>query len=682
MNLRKLLSMLTVMAALPCALCGCIQQAVTGSPEITGTVEILPTPTATVRVDEINGIFVDAINGSDAGDGSRKAPFASVEKAMEKAGPGKTMYLADGVYYGTLKPVNGTEGQPFTVSALPGCKPVLTPTVPVTGFTRWKDSIYVADVSDIADSIDAERAQLFADTESLTEARWPNSGKSLRSIMEAPRALAGEGTDAETIVTPEAMPEGIVGAKAVVWPGENGVAGWICYTSRIKSAQGCVLKLEDRLDTPENYIGMNAYSPVKGNPFFLTGALCLLDAPGEYWYDAENKKVYVYMPEGDDPSAHTITMRGSSKAVQAKDARFINLQGLSFYGGGITLPEAEDCRIENCRVLFSDHFYASGYASYVLKSSNHITGKRNLITRCEFGYSAFNGITLGGEDNVFTDNIVHHSNYCGDDFAGLYVLKSSRCEISRNNITYSGRVHIYFTINTDYDACVIRGNYLYGHSRLTSDSGAFYTWSCNGGGTRLYNNFVDCGEKTENGTMSKCWDGLYLDNYCSNFTVDHNIVVGGTCGLRTNLSNENTLYANNTVIGSQYGYGIYSYPKDDAKTGKTRFYNNLFVALKGVDINYSGSENGQSVVYTGALKDGTVPCPVNPEQRIESGSNLRVSYIIENEGYQPADGSPAIDAGCVIEGITDGYLGDAPDIGAIEKGGKLFEYGATWSLEA
>ena len=67
MNLRKLLSMLTVMAALPCALCGCIQQAVTGSPEITGTVEILPTPTATVRVDEINGIFVDAINGSDAG---------------------------------------------------------------------------------------------------------------------------------------------------------------------------------------------------------------------------------------------------------------------------------------------------------------------------------------------------------------------------------------------------------------------------------------------------------------------------------------------------------------------------------------------------------------------------------------------------------------------------------------
>ena len=37
--------------------------------------------------------------------------------------------------------------------------------------------------------------------------------------MEAPRALAGEGTDAETIVTLEAMPEGIVGSQGC------GVAG-------------------------------------------------------------------------------------------------------------------------------------------------------------------------------------------------------------------------------------------------------------------------------------------------------------------------------------------------------------------------------------------------------------------------------------------------------------------------
>ena len=87
------------------------------------------------------------------------------------------------------------------------------------------------------------------------------------------------------------------------------------------------------------------------------------------------------------------------------------------------------------------------------------------------------------------------------------------------------------------------------------------------------------------------------------------------------------------------------------------------------------------MVYTGALKDGTVPCPVNPEQRIESGSNLRVSPIIENEGYQPAGTASRRWSGVRDRRNNGRIQGDAPDIGAIEKGGKLFEYGATWSLE-
>lgn len=682
MNIKKALSRFLCAALMPVLMCSCAP-GTTDTPPATGPSHS-PEPSPTVEIDEANALFVDAENGRDSGDGSRSAPFATIARAMQSAEPGKTVYLSDGTYYETVTPINGTADKPFTLAALPGSSPVCTPTVRFDGpWSLWKDKIYVADFSDIADKIDEERSQLFVDSDSLTEARFPNMGASLTGIMEAPRAITAPGTDAETIVSPVSLPEGLEGAKVVVWPGENGVAGWIAYTSPIKSSDGKTLKLATRLDTPEEYVGMNAYSPVAGNAFILTGALCLLDAPGEYWYDADNKKMYVYMPEGDSPEGHTITVRGSSSAVNAPDAQYVTIKGLRFYGGGITMENAVGCRIEDCRVLFSDHFYASGYASYVLKSSNTVTGENNLITHCEFGYSAFNGITLGGSNNTFTDNIVHHSNYCGSDFAALYVLKSSEAVISHNTITDSGRVHIYFTINTVYDKCVISNNYMASHSRLTSDSGAFYTWSCDGGGTRLYNNFVDCGDKTENGSMMKCWDGLYLDNYCSNFTVDHNIVLGGSCGLRTNLSNENTLYANNTVIGSEHGYGIFSYPKDDALTKTTRFYNNLFVSLTSYDINYSGSENGQSKYYTGSLKDGTVPCPIDPEKRIQSGNNLR-GIVIYKEGdsmYQPADGSPAIDGGVIIEGITDGYLGQAPDIGALEKGGKMFSYGASWTLD-
>jgi hypothetical protein len=40
----------------------------------------------------------------------------------------------------------------------------------------------------------------------------------------------------------------------------------------------------------------------------------------------------------------------------------------------------------------------------------------------------------------------------------------------------------------------------------------------------------------------------------------------------------------------------------------------------------------------------------------------------------------AVDGGIRIPGITDGFLGAEPDIGAIEAGGVLFPFGPSWSL--
>jgi hypothetical protein len=44
------------------------------------------------------------------------------------------------------------------------------------------------------------------------------------------------------------------------------------------------------------------------------------------------------------------------------------------------------------------------------------------------------------------------------------------------------------------------------------------------------------------------------------------------------------------------------------------------------------------------------------------------------------DGSPAVDAGIEIEDVTDGYAGDAPDLGANELGSEPFQAGATWTV--
>ena len=58
-----------------------------------GTVEILPTPTATVGVDEINGIFVDAINGSDTGTARGRPPLLRWKRLWKRRGRGKRCIL-------------------------------------------------------------------------------------------------------------------------------------------------------------------------------------------------------------------------------------------------------------------------------------------------------------------------------------------------------------------------------------------------------------------------------------------------------------------------------------------------------------------------------------------------------------------------------------------------------------
>jgi hypothetical protein len=48
--------------------------------------------------------------------------------------------------------------------------------------------------------------------------------------------------------------------------------------------------------------------------------------------------------------------------------------------------------------------------------------------------------------------------------------------------------------------------------------------------------------------------------------------------------------------------------------------------------------------------------------------------------FRPVAGSPLIDAGKVLPPITDGYLGDAPDIGAYEYGGERWLAGCRNAL--
>jgi hypothetical protein len=56
-------------------------------------------------------------------------------------------------------------------------------------------------------------------------------------------------------------------------------------------------------------------------------------------------------------------------------------------------------------------------------------------------------------------------------------------------------------------------------------------------------------------------------------------------------------------------------------------------------------------------------------------SNQGQVYPVKTYDFRLKDSSRAIDAGCVLPNVNDGYKGMAPDLGAIETGGQAMEYG-------
>ena len=71
----------------------------------------------------------------------------------------------------------------------------------------------------------------------------------------------------------------------------------------------------------------------------------------------------------------------------------------------------------------------------------------------------------------------------------------------------------------------------------------------------------------------------------------------------------------------------------------------------------------------------------------ETGSDVKDQLIdpLGTSGardFRPRQGSELIDAGAVVPGVSDTYIGAAPDAGAYEAGGERWVPGVTWDVGA
>ncbi len=570
--------------------------------------------------------FYVAKNGNDGNSGSFEKPFLTIRKAAESMSAGDVCLVRQGIYRETVRPAqSGTANKLIVFRTYGKEKVIITGTEPVTNWTRHKGIIYKT-------KVDWDIDQLFENSRMMNEARWPNTGPNL---LYPRLGVARKGTGSDRIVDPALSRAGIdwTGDKINLIPGWR----WVAWTRIIKSCDPN--KGEIILDPIDN---SEPHAIRERTTYYIYGTLKALDSPGEWFFDKGTKTLYFYPSTGRNPNALKIEAKKRQFAFDLSKLSYIQVKGFCVFGSSMNLSDSRNCLIEDCHFKYIDHFtQCDGWNTKMDDSGLVVSGKNNEIRKCSIAYSAGNGISLLGEKNKVVNCIIHDVNYAAVDCSCIRAIGNGHF-ISRNTLFNAGRsclVHRYLT------ASRIEYNHIYNPGLLTTDLGGTYCFQTDGKGTVICYNWVH-DNKTSHGI------GIYIDNWSPNHIVHHNVCWGNQdCGIRINTPSENGQFYNNTLIHNGHSFGRWG-PDQNYNQKGTKIINNI-----ATDELIPGDE---ATVYNNFIeKDPQLEDP-------------------KNRNFMPKNGSPCIDAGVEIKGITDGFKGKAPDIGAYEYGGKYWIPGHDW----
>ncbi|MGD0811972.1 MAG: right-handed parallel beta-helix repeat-containing protein [Verrucomicrobiota bacterium] len=578
-----------------------------------------------------------ATNGSEINSGTNlAAPFPTVSFAAQVMMPGDICYIRGGVYHEWLKPsTSGASNAPITFTAYSNEVVTLDAADAVTGWTYLSNGIYQASVSwDLGEGSD----EVFVDGAMIHQAQYPNYGSG--DVMHAGTVSVTIGSSKTNVITSAAFS----GQPDNYWAGAWFVGGvglsWGWQSAEVLSSTGSNITVNPATET-------GAWWFSGGGNGYLFGNFSFLNADNE-WYVQTNgggNTLYLRITSGGNPSTHTVEMKHRDWCVYLTNRNYISVSNLNLWAGAVLL-QGNGNVLQNCQAQFLSHYTIISQAYYEDGGSQQgggvaIVGSDNVVRGCALCNTAGTGVYVySGGSNLISRNVISNTDYSGT-YACAIALHGSGDIVTFNTAHTSGRD----ILRPEGAGSVICFNDLSYPRLLCKDLGLIYAWginaqATNGVNTRIAYNWLHDNDYSIPSPL------IYLDNYDLNFVVDHNVCwnSGGDAGIRINGPAFGHLIYNNTVFNCA-DVGAYTYDQYPASNPNPAFWTN--------DIyQYSASNN----LYLAS----------SPQTQLVNWTNNNFTLL---------SNAPAINAGVVIPGFTDGYIGSAPDLGAYEYGSPAWSAG-------